>query len=102
MNMNDFINNKDYYIIRTDRAGVFFARIESFDAENGYAILNDARRIHYWQGATECIGISESGVSKSSRLTVPKKRVLVMGVIEVHPCTEAAVAKINEVPEWKV
>jgi hypothetical protein len=102
MNMNDFINNNDYYIIRADRAGVFFARIESLDTTTGYAILNDARRIHYWTGATECIGISETGVSPASRVTVPKKRMGVMGVIEVHPCTEEAVAKLKEVPEWKV
>jgi hypothetical protein len=101
-NINSIINNNDYYIIRSDRAGVFFAQIESLDTKTGYAILNDARRIHYWQGATECIGISENGVGKGSRITVPKKRMGVMGVIEVLPCTDEAIAKIKEVREWTV
>ena len=55
------------YIVRTERAGVFYASIAK--RRGGEAELTNARRIHYWNGATECIGIALHGLGKSSRLT---------------------------------
>lgn len=88
------------YIIRTERAGVFFASIA--DRRGSECDLLNARRIHYFNGATECIGISQSGVGTGSRLTVTIPSMTVLGVIEVLPCTAAAQKTLEEWPEWTV
>lgn len=93
-------NNK--FIVRCDRAGVFYAEIESFDKASGVAELRNARRIHYWRGATECIGISQDGVGSGSRITRTVPSITVLGVIEVIPCSEKAVAILEEYPVWTV
>ena len=41
--------NKGYYIIRCDKAGVFFGHIK--DRNGDEAVLTDVRRIWYWEGA---------------------------------------------------
>lgn len=86
------------YIIRTDRAGVFYAGIESRNGSE--AVLTDARRIHYWQGATECIGISQNGVGPGSRVTQSIPRMEVLGVIEVLPVSEKAQEVLDKCPAW--
>lgn len=88
------------YIIRTDRAGVFYAGIESRNGSE--AVLTDARRIHYWQGATECIGIALNGVGEGSRITASIPTMTVLGVIEVLPVSEAAQEVLEKWPAWKV
>lgn len=86
------------FIIRTAQAGVFFAEIS--DRRGDEADLVNARRIHYWQGATECIGISQFGVGASSRITVAIPSMTVLGVIEVLPCSEVAHKCLAEFPVW--
>jgi hypothetical protein len=92
------MSNQQRYIIRTDRAGVFYAQIaERRDSE---ADLVNARRIHRWEGATECIGIALHGVGPGSRITQAIPTMTVLGVIEVLPCTDEAVAKLDAIPAW--
>jgi hypothetical protein len=86
------------YIVRCDRAGVFFAGIR--DRRGAEADLVDARRIHSWQGATECIGIARSGVGRNSRITAAAPSMTVLGVIEVIPCSDEAQASLEAHPEW--
>jgi hypothetical protein len=51
--MENLINKK--VLIRADRAGVFFGELIAKDGQE--ATLKDARRIYYWNGATECCQI---------------------------------------------
>jgi len=91
-------SNEQYYIIRTEKAGVFFAKIAE---RRGQEVdLLNARRIHYWTGATECIGISQNGVKKGSRLTVPIDSMTILGVIELLPCSDDATRNLLEMPAW--
>ena len=87
------------YIIRTDRAGVFFAEIT--DRQGTEASLKNARRIWSWSNATECLGIATDGLGASSRITVTVPQMDVMGVIEVIPCSEKATTILEAHPEWK-
>lgn len=89
----------DKYIIRTDRAGVFYAGIESRNGQE--AVLTDARRIHYWQGATECIGIALHGLGSGSKVTEAAPKLTVLGVIEEIPCTDKARKCLDKHPAWK-
>lgn len=89
------------YIIRTDRAGVFYSEIA--ERRGSEADLVNARRIHYWSGATECIGIATSGVNtQSSKITVEVPSMTVLGVLEVIPVSDKAKANLDSVKPWTV
>ena len=95
------MENEKYYIIRCDRAGVFFAHVE--DRRGDEADLTECRRLWYWDGAASLSQLAMEGVSKPRRcqfsVTVPSMTVL--GVIEIIPCTEKAVESIKAVAEWR-
>ena len=87
------------YIIRTQHAGVFYGEIAS--RNGGEADLCNVRRIWQWSGASECIQLAMEGCAPSSKITMPANEITVLGVIEIHPVTEAAQAKFDAVPIWK-
>lgn len=90
-----------FSIIRCDRAGVFFARVAERNGDE--AVLHDCRRIWYWAGAASLSQLAMEGVKKPKdcRFTVTVPEMTVMGVIEIIPCTDAAVKNIQAVPVWK-
>lgn len=90
------------FIIRCDRAGVFFAEIESRQGDE--AQLRNARRLWFWDGAASLSQLAMEGVKRprSCNFTVTVPSMTVLGVIEVIPCTEDAVRSIEAVTEWKI
>jgi hypothetical protein len=92
---------EQYYIIRADRAGVFFGRIK--ERRGSEVDLTDVRRIWYWDGACSLSQLATEGTKKPKecKFTVTVPEMTVLGVIEVITCTEAAVASIMAVKEWK-
>lgn len=95
-------NNKEqYYIIRCDRAGVFFAKIT--ERRGSEADLTDCRRLWYWDGAASVSQLAMEGVSKlhDCKFTMTVPTMTVLGVIEVIPCTDKAVQSIEAVREWR-
>lgn len=93
---------KQKFIVRTDKAGVFFAEIESRNGSE--AELKNARRLWYWNGAASLSQLATEGVTKprDCKFTVTVDSCTVLGVIEIIPCTEQAVESINNVPVWKL
>lgn len=93
--------NKGYYIIRCEKAGVFFGHIK--DRNGDEAVLTDVRRIWYWEGAASLSQMAMEGVKKpeACRFTVTVPEMTVLGVIEMIPCTDEAVQSILGVPEWR-
>ena len=89
-------------IVRCQGAGVFFAEVVSLDGQT--AELHDARRIWYWAGAASLSQLAQEGVKnpRSCKFTVTVPLMTVTGVLEVIPCTDAAVESINGVPVWKM
>lgn len=98
MNTN---TNEQYYIIRADRAGVFFAKIK--DRKGDEATLTEARRLWYWSGAASLSQLATEGVGKprDCKFTVTVPEMVVLGVIEIIPCSENAVKIIKDVAEWR-
>lgn len=94
-------NNKQWYIIRCDRAGVFFAHIK--ERRGAEADLTDCRRLWYWDGAASLSQLATEGVKspQNCKFTVTVPSMTVLGVCELIPCSEAAVASIQGVPVWK-
>ena len=87
-------------IVRCDRAGVFFAEVESLEGDR--AQLKNARRLWYWDGAASLSQMANEGVKapQNCKFTVVVEAMTVLGVIEVIPCTDAAAACIERVPVW--
>ena len=88
-------------IIRCDRAGVFFAEVESL--EGSTAKLKNCRRLWYWDGAASLSQLALEGVTapENCKFTVTVPSMAVLQVIEVIPCSPQAAACIEAVPVWK-
>lgn len=95
------MKKEQYFIVRTDRAGVFFGQIESKTATS--IVMRNVRKLHYWTGAGAVEQISVDGVSSPSscRFTVSVDSQEIANWIQILPCTEKAVNSINSVKEWK-
>lgn len=94
------MDNK-WYIIRCDRAGVFFGHIKERSGDE--ATLTDVRRLWYWDGAASLSQMAVDGVKRprNCKFTVTVTEMTVLGVIEVILCSDKAAKSITEVPEWK-
>lgn len=92
----DFIDK--YCLIRTYNAGVFVGYLSAYEKSGAYGdtvIISDCRRVWKWEGALECIKLSEEGFT-SARLSVVKDKSLVTNVIEIHVCSDKAAKKFKE------
>lgn len=94
------MDSKKWYVIRCDRAGVFFAHVTR--REHDEADLENARRLWFWDGAASLSQLAMEGVKKpqNCKFTVPVSKMTVLGVIELIECTEEAVKSIQEVKPW--
>lgn len=92
---------EQYYIIRADRAGVFFGQIESRDGSE--VTMKNVRRLWYWDGACSLSQLAVDGTKKPNncKFTVTVESMTILGVIEVIKCTDKAVKSIKAVKEWK-
>ena len=89
------------YIVRCERAGVFFAEIS--ERRGSEADLVNVRRLWYWDGAASLSQLATEGVTapRNCKFTVTVPKMTVLGVIEIIPCSAAAVRSIEGVPAWK-
>ena len=87
-------------IIRADRSGVFFGTLKNKDGSE--VTLTNCRRLWYWEGAASISQLAVDGVTKPNncKFTVAVEEILIMGVIEIIPCTEKAIESIEGVKEW--
>jgi hypothetical protein len=93
-------NMNQKFIIRADRAGVFFGEILS---RNGSEVeMANCRRLWYWGGAASISQLAVSGTTRPSecKFTVTVDKMTILGVIEIIPCTAEAIESINTVPVW--
>ena len=95
-------NKKQRYIIRGDRSGVFFGEIAARDGRE--VLLRNCRRLWLWSGAASLSQLAAEGVKNpgSCKFTVTVNEMAVLDAIELIPCTDAACASIDGVPEWKI
>ena len=88
-------------IVRTQTAGVFLGTVAQRNGKE--ATLTNARRIWYWAGAASLSQLATEGTSKPNQCKFPTSvpEVFLTEVIEIIPATEAAIASIAAVPEWR-
>lgn len=99
------MNTEKFYIFRTHSAGVWFGNKKELNG--GIAVVTNARRLWYWAGAASLSQMATEGTKTpaSCKFTVTitdEEGVYLPQVIEVLPCTEAAVLNIKAVKEWKI
>lgn len=92
---------KQMYIVRCDRAGVFFGNIK--ERSGTEAAMTNVRKLWYWDGAAAVEQLAVDGTSAPGdcKFTVTVPEMVVTGVIQVIPCTEKAAASLGGVKEWK-
>lgn len=89
------------YIVRCSRSGVFYGEIEK--REGLEVTMRNVRCIYYWDGAASLLQMAKEGVKApgNCKFTVYVDELTVLDAIELLPCTEAAIASIEGVREWK-
>lgn len=96
------MNNTTKYIIRADRAGVFYGEIKE---RNGNEVtMTNVRRLWFWAGANSLSQLAVDGIAKPEecKFTVYVPEMTILGVIEIIPCTDKAIASIEGVKEWRI
>lgn len=101
--MANFIGKK--VIIRAAHAGVFFGTLVEKEATAAgvEVVLHNSRRLWYWKGACSLSQLANEGVKDPDdcKFTVIVPEHNVMQVIEIIPCSEAAVKSIEGVKVWR-
>ncbi len=88
-----------YFIVRADRAGVFFGKIK--EQKEKSVVMTDVRKIHYWEGASAVEQIAVDGVNSSSRLTISVSEMEIADWIQIIPCSEKSTNNLKGQKEWK-
>lgn len=95
------IKKDQYYIVRTNRAGVFFGKIK--EQRKDEVVMTEVRKLWYWDGAAAVEQLAIDGTNKPSRckFTVVIPEMAIAEPIQIIPCTDKAVKSINGVAVWK-
>lgn len=91
-----------YYIVRAKEAGVFAGNIKERNGDE--VTMTNVRRLWYWDGACSLSQIAVDGTKKSEncKFTVTVPEMVILGVIEIIPCSDVAERSIKAVKEWKL
>ena len=95
------MNNNQDYIVRCDRAGVFFGKIKE---RNGSEVtMTEVRKLWSWDGACAVEQLAQDGtkVPGNCRFTVTISEMTMLGAIQIIPCTDEASESLRGVKEWK-
>ena len=92
---------KKYVIVRTYSAGVFAGELESCKGKE--AVLTNARRLWYWDGAASLSQLAMEGTKKPKTCKFPCEvnRVYLSEAIEILEVTEKARESIKSVAVWE-
>ena len=92
---------KQKYIVRCDRSGVFYGEIE--ERNGGEIKMRNVRCIWYWDGAATLLQLAAEGTTKPKecKFTMTIDSLEVLDAIEIIPCTAEAIKSIEGVKEWK-
>lgn len=95
------INENQYYIVRTNRAGVFFGKIKEKSANE--VTMTDVRKLWHWDGACAVEQLAIDGTKKPSgcNFTVVVPEMTVAEPIQIIPCTEKATKSLSGVAVWQ-
>ena len=92
-------------IVRDNAAGVFCGTLADYkpgtDGRGGFSVINNARKIHYWEGAGAVEGLAVGGLNQStSRVTPRVSTVETTDVVQIVACEPAGYESIMTTPVW--
>lgn len=92
---------KKFVICRTYSAGVFAGFLESREGKE--AVLTNARRLWYWDGAASLSQLAMEGTKKpkTCKFPIAVDRVELTEVIEILDVRPEAQKSIEAVPVWE-
>lgn len=95
------INENQNYIVRTNRAGVFFGKIK--EASHDEITMTEVRKLWHWDGACAVEQLAIDGISKphNCNFTVVVPEMTIADPIQIIPCTEKATKSLSGVAVWK-
>lgn len=95
------LDGMEYCMVRTYSASIFAGYVESRTGKE--AVLRNARRIWYWEGAASLSQLATDGTKKPDKCKFPVAvdKVTLTDVIEIIQITEKAKKSIDEVPVWE-
>jgi hypothetical protein len=93
------MKKNQFYIVRSDRAGVFFGQIKQKKVNS--VVMINVRKIYYWDGAAAVEQIAIDGVNDLSKLTVIVPEMEIERWIQIIPCSKNAVENLQAKKEWK-
>lgn len=94
--MNEYIGKK--VLIRANGAGVYFGTLERMEG-NQVKVAN-VRNIWRWTGASCLSQIANEGVT-GNKIGPVVSSMVINNVLQVMPLTDAAIANLENQPEWK-
>ena len=80
---------------------MFYGEIK--ERNGSEVVMTDVRRLWYWDGAASLSQLAVNGTTAAynCKFTVYVPEMTILGVIEIIPCTEKAVASIEGVESWR-
>ena len=87
-----------YVIIRSAPSGVHFGIFKSYDEQTHQIILENSRRIHYWEKCFTLSAIANNGLSTAKTDTRISETVAEMSigyVCEIIPCKDVAIESLK-------
>ena len=92
---------EQYYIVRCDRAGVFFGRIK--ERTHVEVVMQAVRKIWYWSGAAAVEQLAMTGPKnpEECKITMEVPEMTVMDPVQIIPCTQEATDVIRRIAAWK-
>ena len=94
--MNDYNGKK--VLIRANGAGVYFGTLEKMEG-NQVKVAN-VRNLWRWTGASCLSQIANEGVT-GDKIGPVVSSMVINNVLQVIPLTDAAIANLENQPEWK-
>ena len=94
--MNDYNGKK--VLIRANGAGVYFGTLEKMEG-NQVKVAN-VRNLWRWTGASCLSQIANEGVT-GDKIGPVVGSMVINNVLQVIPLTDAAIANLENQPEWK-
>lgn len=95
------MSNNQYYIVRCNRAGVFFGQIKERNEKE--VVMTGVRKLWYWDGACAVEQLAVDGTKNPNgcKFTIAVEEMSVMDPIQIIPCSDKAAKSIKGVAVWK-
>ena len=87
-------------IIRSDHAGVFYGTLA--EKNDNEVLMTNCRRLLHWEGAASLTELALQGTTKpfACMFSMYAPEMVVLGVAEIIPCSDEAIASIESVDPW--